>query len=64
MKLYDSTFALIEKENSIRSKTRHILQFGVYFLKDRIVPGEVVLEYLPTGAMVAELLTKPLYSTV
>jgi hypothetical protein len=40
-------------------KTRHI-GTRFFFVKERIESGEVVLEYLPTGEMVADMLTKPL----
>jgi hypothetical protein len=54
-----STMVLANKGRSTSSKTRHI---GVryFWVADRIEQGEVVLEYLCTEDMVADILTKPL----
>jgi hypothetical protein len=54
--------AVVKQDNkgrSTSSKTRHI---GVryFWVADRIEQGEVVLEYLATEDMAADILTKPL----
>lgn len=54
-----STITLAEKGRSTSDKTRHV-NIRYFFVKDRIAAGEVVLEYLPTSEMVADVLTKPL----
>ena len=54
-----STITLATKGASNSERTRHVaLRF--FFVKDRIESGEVSIQYLPTGAMIADLLTKPL----
>jgi len=45
------------KSNSER--TRHIA-IRFYFVKDRVESKEIALQYLPTGDMLADILTKPL----
>ena len=54
-----STMVLANKGRSTSSRTRHI---GVryFWVHDRIEHGEVVLEYLQTEDMAADILTKPL----
>ena len=54
-----SGMVLMNKGFSASEKTRHIAT-RFFFVKDRIDKGEVVLEYLPTGEMVADIMTKPL----
>ena len=54
-----STIALIAKGRSTSEKSRHI-NIRFFFVKDRVDAGEVKVEYLPTGAMIADVLTKPL----
>ena len=58
-----STMALANKGFSTSEKSRHIA-IRFYFVKDRIDAGEVVVEYLPTEAMIADVLTKPLQGTL
>jgi hypothetical protein len=31
-----------------------------FFVKDRIDSGEIVVEHMPTGLMIADIMTKPL----
>ena len=40
-------------------RTRHI-NVRYFFTKDQVESGELVIEYLPTEEMLADLLTKPL----
>jgi hypothetical protein len=54
-----STLAMIEKGRSGNKSTRHI-NIRYFYLKNKIEDGEVVLEYLPTQEMIADILTKPL----
>ena len=54
-----STILLAEKGRSLSARTRHV-KIRYFFIKERIDNGELSLEYLPTGEMVADILTKPL----
>ena len=54
-----STIALANKGYSTSERTRHI-KIRYFYIKDLIDRNEVVLEYLPTGEMLADMLTKPL----
>ena len=54
-----STMALIAKGRSTAPKTRHI-RLRYFWLKDRVDAGEVIVRYMPTEEMVADVLTKPL----
>jgi len=54
-----STIALANKGCSTSERTRHI-KIRYFFIKDLIDKGELVLQYRPTGEMLADMLTKPL----
>lgn len=54
-----STIKLTEKGRSSSERTRHI-NIRYFFVKDRVDSGEVMIEYMPTGDMLADILTKPL----
>jgi hypothetical protein len=54
-----STMILANKGHSTSVKTRHI-GTRYFWVQDRIVRGEVILEYLATEDMAADILTKPL----
>jgi hypothetical protein len=54
-----STMILLNKGMSTSERTRHIA-IRFFFVKDRIETKEVVLEYLPTTEMIADVMTKPL----
>jgi hypothetical protein len=54
-----STMALVHKGRSTANRTRHIA-IRFFWVKDRVDSGELAVEYLPTGDMVADMLTKPL----
>jgi hypothetical protein len=54
-----STLALAEKGRSTSERTRHI-NIRYFFIKNRISDGEVTCSYMPTGDMIADILTKPL----
>jgi hypothetical protein len=49
---------LLNKGMSTSERTRHIA-IRFFFAEDRIETKEVVLEYLSTGEMIADALTKP-----
>ena len=51
--------ALISKGRATAPKTRHI-RLRYFWLKDRVDTGDIVIKYLPTGEMLADVLTKPL----
>jgi hypothetical protein len=54
-----STIALAQKGKSTSDRTRHI-DIRYFFIKDLIERKEIVVEYLKTEDMIADLLTKPL----
>ena len=54
-----STLALVDKGRSTSARTKHI-NVRYFFIKDRVEKKEIQLVYLPTGQMVADILTKPL----
>jgi hypothetical protein len=54
-----STIRLHESGKSCSQRTRHI-NVRYFFVKDRIDARELVVQYLPTKEMRADLLTKPL----
>jgi hypothetical protein len=54
-----STIALLKNGSSNSSRTRHIA-IRYFFVSDRVKSGEIKLEYMPTGEMIADILTKPL----
>jgi hypothetical protein len=53
------TIASIMKGRPASDRSRHV-SVRYFWLKERIDSGEVDIQYLPTGEMVADLLTKPL----
>jgi hypothetical protein len=61
MKVYQDNkgvLAIMQRGRSPRHRTRH-LNIRHFFARDRMLDGEISLEYMPTGEMVADLLTKP-----
>jgi hypothetical protein len=54
-----SAIALAEKGYSSSDKTRHI-NIRYFFIRDRIVSGEIEVVHEPTDTMLADMLTKPL----
>jgi hypothetical protein len=54
-----STISLANKGRSTSARTRHVA-IRYFFVKDRIESGEVKVEYMPTGDMIADIMTKPL----
>jgi hypothetical protein len=58
-----STMAMVEKGHPVSENTRHI-DIRYYFIKDHVERKELQLVYLPTGEMVADILTKPLHTGI
>ena len=61
-KIYEdntSAIKLAENGRSNSSRTRHIA-IRFFFVSDRINSGEIVVEYMKTQDMIADILTKPL----
>ena len=54
-----STMALVKKGKGSSDRTKHI-NIRYFFVKDRVESGDIQIEYLPTGEMIADVLTKPL----
>ena len=54
-----STIKMIENGKSNSERTRHIA-VRFYFIADRVASKEIQLQYMPTGDMLADILTKPL----
>jgi hypothetical protein len=58
-----SGIIMMELGYSTSERTRHI-KTRYCFIQDRINAGDTVLQYLPTEAMIADILTKPLQGGV
>jgi hypothetical protein len=54
-----STIAMVKNGRSNSARTRHIA-IRFYFVADRVASKEISVEYMRTGDMVADILTKPL----
>ena len=54
-----STIALAENGRALNERSRHI-NIKFFFASDRVEKGEIVVKYMPTDDMIADLLTKPL----
>jgi Reverse transcriptase (RNA-dependent DNA polymerase) len=54
-----STIILANKGRSTSARTRHV-DLRYFWIKDRISQGQVVIEYLCTDRMIADIMTKPL----
>jgi len=54
-----STIAMVKNGKSTSDKTKHIA-VRFYFVADRVKSGEINIEYMNTGDMIADILTKPL----
>ena len=51
--------ALVKNGRANSERSRHI-NIRYFFVKDRVEQGDVKIEYMPTGDMIADVLTKPL----
>ena len=58
-----STICLVNKGKSTSERTRHIKN-RYFFITSYIEANEIKVEYLPTGEMVADILTKPLHGAL
>ena len=58
-----STIFLANKGRSTSERSRHI-KIRYFFVQHYIEASEIKLEYLPTGQMVADILTKPLHGSL
>ena len=54
-----STIALVKNGKSNSERTRHIA-IRFFFVADRVASKEIKVEYMQTGEMLADILTKPL----
>ena len=54
-----SKVALVKNGKSNSERTRHIA-IRYFFISDRVASKEISIEYMPTGEMLADILTKPL----
>ena len=54
-----STITMVHKGKHIGESTRHI-NIRYFFIKHYLETKEVILEYLPTESMIADIMTKPL----
>ena len=58
--LVDNQVAMKLAENpQFHNRTKHI-DIRYHFIRDTLAAGEIVLQYLPTADMVADIMTKPL----
>ena len=58
-----STMALVKNGRANSERSRHI-NIRYFFVKDRVEQGDVKIEYMPTGDMIADVLTKPLQGSL
>ena len=58
-----STIKLVENGKSNSGRTRHIA-IRYFFVANRIQTGEIKVEYMCTGDMIADILTKPLQGSL
>jgi hypothetical protein len=58
-----STIKLAERGSAASQRTRHIA-IRFFFVHDRMASGEIAIEYMPTGHMLADILTKPLQGSL
>ena len=56
-----STIALIQNGASTSHRTKHI-KIRYFFVHERIVSGEIIVQYMPKKCMLADILTKALQS--
>ena len=50
---------LLASKRTAKQRTKH-LNVRFFFATDRILSGHIVLEYVPTAMMIADMFTKPL----
>ncbi len=54
-----STIRLLKNGKSSSDRTKHI-KIRYFWLKDRVDVKDILVEYMPTEEMIADILTKPL----
>ena len=54
-----SVLSLMDTGRTTKQRTKH-LNVRYFYIRDRIQKNELRLDYLPTGSMIADLMTKPL----
>ena len=57
-----STICLANKGRSTNERTRHI-KIRYFFILHYIDANEIVIEYMPTEDLIADIMTKPLHGT-
>jgi hypothetical protein len=58
-----STICLANKGRSTSERTRHI-KIRYFFIRHYIDANEIIIEYMPTANMIADIMTKPLHSNL
>ena len=58
-----STICLAVKGKSTSERTRHV-KVRHFFITHYIDEGAIVIEHLPTGDMIADIMTKPLHGSL
>lgn len=58
-----STVCLVNRGKSMSERTRHV-KVRHFFISHYVEANEIKIEYLPTGEMVADLMTKPLHGAL
>ena len=58
-----STICLVNRGRSMSERTRHV-KVRYFFISHYVETNEIKLVYLPTGQMVADLMTKPLHGAL
>ena len=58
-----STITMVTTVQKESMRTRHI-NVRYFWLRERIKVGDLSLKYVPTGAMLADILTKPMQGTM
>ena len=58
-----STIAMMTSRTKESMRTRHI-KVRYFWLRERVKLNDVKIEYVPTGSMLADVLTKPMQGTM
>ena len=58
-----STICLVNRGKSMSERTRHV-KVRHFFISHYVEANEIKIEYLQTGEMVADLMTKPLHGAL
>ena len=61
LKLYcDNSAAISFSKNTTSSSCSKYIDIKFYFIKEKVAKGLITIEYMPTGSMLADPLTKDL----